>query len=51
MLALPLLTAAAAYGVALRRPELAAAGSAAAFAAALLPVLRYCTREVPDEGG
>ena len=51
ILALPLLTAAAAYGVALRRPELAAAGSAAAFAAALWPVLRYYPREAPDGGG
>lgn len=51
VLALPLLTAAVAYGAAVRRPELAAAGSVAAFAAALLPVLRYCPREVPDAGG
>lgn len=51
ILALPLLTAAAAYGVVVRRPELAAAGSAAAFAAALWPVLRYYPREAPDGGG
>lgn len=51
ILALPFLTAAVAYGAAARRPELAAAGSAAAFAAALAPVLRYRPREVPDGGG
>ena len=47
-LALPFLTAAIAYGAALRRTELAAAGSAVVCAAALLPLLRACRREVSN---
>ena len=47
LLALPLLTAAIAYGDVIRRPYLAAAGSTMLFAAALLPVLRYSRTEVP----
>ena len=48
VLALPLPAAAIAYGAAIRRPDLAAAGSAVVFAAALLPMLRYSRPEVSD---
>ena len=49
ILALPLVTAAVAYGAAMRRSDLAAAGTVAAFVAALLPLLRRYPTEVSDD--
>ena len=49
ILALPLVTAAVAYGAAIRRSDLAAAGTVAAFVAALLPLLRRYPTEVSDD--
>ncbi len=51
ILALPILTAAVAYGDAVQRADLAAAASAAACALALLPLLRSSRREAPDDHG
>ena len=48
ILVLPLLTAAIAYGDVIRRPDLAAAGSALAFLATLLPLLRGYPTEAAD---
>ena len=48
ILALPLVTAAIAYGDVIRRPDLAAAGSALAFLATLLPLLRRYPKEASD---
>ena len=49
ILALPLVTAAVAYGAAIRRSDLAAAGTVAAFVAALLPLLRRYPTEASDD--
>ena len=48
ILVLPLVTAAIAYGDVIRRPDLAAAGSALAFLATLLPLLRRYPKEASD---
>ena len=48
ILALPLLTAAIAFGDAIQRPDLAAAGTVVVFAAALLPLLRRYPPEARD---
>lgn len=51
ILALPLVTAAIAYGDVVRRPDLAAAGSALAFLVTLLPLLRRYPKEASDARG
>lgn len=48
ILVLPLVTAGIAYGDVIRRPDLAAAGSALAFLATLLPLLRRYPKEASD---